>query len=412
MPPFKAIDIFSGKTDIIYHFVVCLMNSSIPVVNKTEKDYFEKKISIYYQIVNEIEELKQQKTASITKTFYENEDEGTEKEKENEKEKEHKGEKDERERSSDSYASNSVSVASKQRKKEKIDKIEEKNEEEPDEGKDEGIEGNINSSISQDSANEGMTESIEIKTKSVLDQLYEFFIAEATAKKEEVIRQHQQEEEIKRKQFEEQQRGMKEIFNDDHHFHSSVTTTVTTTTTNILDGPPATPESLKGAGGSSSHPSSAYKTGGGGVYSRVQSSSVDHSHVHSPSLGLSQSYDDPSSNDPTLNNPELRKLHEQIKGLQKSLPKIEYSLDMSDTSYSQLCNLLDEFIISPESSRILEFSEKSFIISEKLAELQSAISLLRDHRDEGIRLTSDLRQFVISQAMRYSVLHLRHSQDN
>lgn len=61
IPSYQAMDIFSGKTEIIYQLVVGLMNAALPKVNKDEKDVIEKKITDYYRITSELHEFRQNK---------------------------------------------------------------------------------------------------------------------------------------------------------------------------------------------------------------------------------------------------------------------------------------------------------------------------------------------------------------
>ena len=328
MPAFKAMDLFSGKTDILYNFVVGLMNASIPIVNKLEKDYFENKISTYYQIVNEIEDIKQERNATLATLFVEKSNPAT------------------------------VSTA-----KQQLNSIEEKEDEEED-SKSESVRGKRESKERNNEYDNEIDDqnnyhpneaTVELKPKSCLEQLYDFFVDMNLQNQ-----RQQLEYEEKMLAAERASQSMDERFGDEISIRTETTIT-------------------------NSHPG-LHLTVNTSIdpYQRFKSSSEDYSLQIDP---FSRSTDS--------------RAHEVSAG---KIPKLNYSLHMSDQSYESLCKLLDDFIISPESAQVLEFSEKSFIISEKLAELQSAITLLRDHRDEGIRLTTDIRQFVTAQAMKLSFL--------
>lgn len=354
MPAFKAMEIFSGKTDVIYSFVVCLMNASIPMVNKAEKDYFEKKISIYYQIVNQIEELKQEKVASLTTVFHDEKKLLKEKEKA----------KEFAPLPSQPFTPTPLATTTITEGGESKDE-----EEDEREGKD-MIEAK--ESILDEGEGDG-EESVEIKAKSLLEQLYEFFVYENSLKASQLQSERQE-------QFQKAISASESV--DDVQINDAKVVSDSTVTLKEV--------TLDSAGDSSRNVSSNHNKPF--KPQDLKLDSVDRAESIDPNTVQSERRSNPL--DDTDETASLSAL------MATRLPKVQYSLDMSNESYDQLCKLLDEFIVSPESSRILEISEKSFVISEKLAELQSAITLIRDHRDEGIRLTTDIRQFVVTHAMK------------
>lgn len=389
MPAFKPLDLYSGKSDVIYHFCVCLMNSSVPLMNKNEKDYFEKKISIYYQIVNELEELRQEKTSILTTYF---------RDKETQDVPLHLLGLQEAEKPQNNAAAETIKQAIKE---------DEEDEEEATTGKKNEEKKKKHEEEDDEDVPDDLTNaSVEIRQKSVLDKIYDFFVEESYSKR------HTLEE--AEKKFE----ALDFLADPEHHKqpptgHTHVEASVTITQTNSLSSPPP---GLHSSTASHTHTADSLAVSRSASVDNV---SLDGSLVSAASHAIeaahhtnTQEIPPPSQIDEeSENNLGIQHMKQQLQSMQ-SIPKLSYSLEMSEHSYEQLCKILDEFITSRESAQILEFSEKTFIISEKLAELQVAISLMRDHRDEGIRLTTDLRQFVLTQAMKVAVQQLRVMEAN
>jgi hypothetical protein len=386
IPSFKPMDIFSGKSDIIFHFVVCLMNASIPMVNKTEKDYFEKKISLYYQIVNELQALKQEKAAILTTVFHERNNSF-------DRELDEWNNTANSDIDSNNMEKKKLAVKKHTVKRMKIDEgDEEKDSNEDDEQKnhlksksrdtvDGGGEGKLDDEGENVGGDENMEESVEIRHKSMLDQLYDFFLEESSTRRS--------------KLFEEEQQRKSMI---------SIDSQAVVTEPGLLLG---TRASLDGTNYNNNNPHQLSRSLSRSISN--DTSTVDGTVASAIVLPPPMTEKDLLQEE--KNNQQLQNMKHHLDSFQR-LPKIQYSLEMSDASYDQLCKILDEFIVSKESSQILEYSEKTFVISEKLAELQVAVSLMRDHRDEGIRLTTDIRQFITSQAMKIAIQQLRLQEAN
>lgn len=363
MPPFKAMDLFSGKSDAIFAFAVCLMNASIPTVNKAEKDYFEGKISLYYQIVNQIEELKQEKVASLTTIFHEE-----------------KKPKVAEKVPIPPFTPTAATTIKESEENEGEHENEDKDEEEDE--KTSVKEAGERKEPSEDQSVKEEEKEVEIKAKSILEQLYEFFVHQNSTKESDPLDSQE---------FKEREEQWHKALSESVEFEgeSGVDVSSKTVITNTDLATPTTDVS-------------SAKT-------ISQSKSIDNAGANMKSVSVDRivSTDDSHNAAKALSNPleDTDETASLAALMQTRLPKVQYSLDMPEESYQQLCKLLDEFIVSPESTRILEISEKSFVISEKLAELQSAITLIRDHRDEGIRLTTDIRQFVIAHSMKQTYIN-------
>eukprot|EP01031_Cornospumella_fuschlensis_P028813 gene28813-34781_t len=65
VPNFKAMDVFSGKQQVIFSFLVALLNAAVPTVDRKTRDSVEKSISSYYFLAEEVKALQQQQKSAV-----------------------------------------------------------------------------------------------------------------------------------------------------------------------------------------------------------------------------------------------------------------------------------------------------------------------------------------------------------
>ncbi|RYG70156.1 hypothetical protein EON64_00875 [archaeon] len=64
-PSFKAMDVFSGKQQVIFSFLVALLNAAVPTVDRKNRDSVEKSISNYYFLAEEVKSLQAEQNSAV-----------------------------------------------------------------------------------------------------------------------------------------------------------------------------------------------------------------------------------------------------------------------------------------------------------------------------------------------------------